>query len=140
MLRYVIAYVATAIVFAGMDFCWLSLAAPRLYKPELGDQIIDGVRIVPAVLFYALYMVGVTVLCVAPALDSGNWSKATINGAVLGIAAYAAYDLTNQATLRVWSTKVTVADLAWGLVATAISATLAVFITRWASRAFGLNA
>jgi uncharacterized membrane protein len=140
MLRYVIAYVATALMFAGMDFVWLSLAAPRLYKPELGDQIIDGVRIVPAVAFYAIYMVGVTVLCVVPALDSGNWSKATLNGAVMGVAAYAAYDLTNQATLRVWSTKVTVADLAWGMVATAVSATLAVLITRWASRALGLAA
>ncbi len=140
MLRFVIAYIATAVVFAGMDFVWLSLAAPRLYKPELGEQIIDGVRIAPAVLFYVIYMVGVTVLCVMPALDSGSWSKATLNGAVLGVAAYAAYDLTNQATLRVWSTKVTVADLSWGMVATAVAATLAVLITRWASRALGLNA
>lgn len=140
MPRYLIAYVATAVVFGGMDFIWLSLAAPRLYKPELGDQIIDGARLAPAILFYVIYILGVTVLCVAPALDSGSWSRASINGAVLGLAAYAAYDLTNQATLRVWSTKVTVADLAWGVVATTVAATLAVLITRWASRALGIAA
>ncbi len=140
MIRYLIAYIATATIFAGMDFVWLSLAAPRLYKPELGDLIIDGARMGPAVLFYVIFTVGVTVLCVAPALREGSWTRATINGAMLGLASYAAYDLTNQATLRVWSTKVTVVDLAWGVVVTAVSATVAVFITRWASRALGLAA
>ena len=60
----------------------------------------------------------------------GQWTRATLSGAVLGLIAYATYDLTNQATLRTWSTKITLADMGWGTIVTAAAATAGFFIAR----------
>lgn len=100
MLRLVIAYVATAIVFLALDVCWLSFATNRLYRPALGDLLATRINIVPGAIFYVVYIGGVMALAVAPALKAGSWSKATTSAAILGFVAYATYDLTNQATLR----------------------------------------
>ena len=43
-------------------------------------------------------------------------------GGAFGLLTYATYDLTNAATLKVWSWKVTAADMGWGLLATAVAA------------------
>jgi uncharacterized membrane protein len=128
LLRYPMAYILTAILFGALDFGWLSWATPRLYKPEIGALLIDGARPVPAIAFYAIYMLGVTGLCVLPGLADRSWMKAAGSGLLLGLAAYAAYDLTNQATLKLWSTRVTVMDLAWGAFATAVASGLSVLI------------
>lgn len=137
MIRYPIAYLITAAIFAVLDFGWISVMTPRLYRPELGSLLIDGARPVPALLFYVIYMLGVTGLCVLPSLPQRTWGKAVGAGVLLGLAAYSAYDLTNQATLKVWSTKVTVADLAWGAFATAAASGLSVIATSAALRALG---
>jgi len=128
LLRYPLAYVVTAVIFAALDFGWLSWATPRLYKAELGPMLIDGVRWPPAIAFYVIYMLGVTGLCVLPGLAERSWLRAAGSGALLGLAAYAAYDLTNQATLKLWSTKVTILDLGWGMFATTVASSVSVFI------------
>ena len=69
-----------------------------------------------------IYGLGVVALAVAPALRENAGGKAALSGAVLGFVAYATYDLTNQATLRVWSTRLTLADMAWGAALTALAA------------------
>ena len=61
-----------------------------------------------------------------PGLANGL-GAAALNGALLGAICYATYDLTNQATLKQWSTTVTIADICWGAFATAIAATIATF-------------
>ena len=62
------------------------------------------------------------VVAVLPALREGSALRAAGMGAVLGLVAYATYDLTNQATLRVWPTHITLIDLAWGVVLTTTAA------------------
>jgi uncharacterized membrane protein len=133
MLRYLAAYGASAVAFLAMDFCWLSFATERVYRPAMGDMLAAKVSLVPGALFYLIYLGGVLFLAVAPALKSGGWTKAAASAAVLGLVAYATYDLTNQATLRNWSTKLTLLDMGWGVVVTTVAA-LAAF---WAARAFG---
>ena len=64
-----------------------------------------------------------------PALANGSWTTALLNGAFLGFVAYATYDLTNHATLKNWSTLLTVADMAWGTVLTAVAATIGYLLT-----------
>ena len=56
---------------------------------------------------------------------------------MLGFVAYATYDLTNQATLAVWQTKLTNIDLIWGTTLTMLSATGGHFAARWAEGRFG---
>ena len=129
-MRMIVAYVSTAIVFAAMDFVWLSLAANRLYKPEIGEIMAGKVQLAPAVVFYLLYVFGLIFFAVAPALRGGGVSTALLNGALFGLVAYATYDLTNMATLKVWSMKVTLADLAWGAFASAAAAGAGTWLTR----------
>ena len=121
---YIFSYLATGIVFLGCDIVWLSISGNTLYRPLLGDLLLPNFRLGPAVAFYLIYMAGIVFFATSPAIASGRWSTALINGALFGFVAYATYDLTNQATLRSWPTTITILDLCWGTVLSAVSATL----------------
>ncbi len=118
-----------AIVFAGvavslllLDIFWLSTMARRLYRPELGDMIADKFRPAPAICFYLIYVIGITYFAALPAIAASSGAKALIDGGLLGALAYSTYDLTNHATLQRWSLKVTLIDIGWGVILTAIAA------------------
>jgi uncharacterized membrane protein len=130
-----VAYISILMVFAALDFTWLSLTGPSLYKPALGPLLAAKVRVAPAIAFYVVYLAGLVYFAVWPALTGGGWSRALINGAILGVVAYATYDLTNQATLRIWSVRVTLLDLCWGAFASALAALVSFSITAWVARA-----
>lgn len=121
-MKILIAYIASLAAFVALDFVWLSVMVQRLYRPALGDMLAERPNLPAAVIFYLVYGVGLTLLAVAPALKEGAASRAVLNGLVFGAVAYATYDLTNLATLRSWSMKVTVADIAWGACATGLAA------------------
>ena len=130
MKTYGIAYIATALVFVGMDAVWLTLAAQRLYRPLMGNMLLERFNLVPALLFYTAYIGGIVFFAVSPALHSGRWTTAALYGALLGLFAYGTYDLTNQATLRGWPVAVTIADLCWGIALTAFAAAIGYLVTR----------
>ncbi|MGI8841011.1 MAG: DUF2177 family protein [Caulobacteraceae bacterium] len=132
--RYAAAYVGAALAFAGLDAVWLTLTGERLYRPALHAILIAGFRPVPAVLFYLIYLAGVVIFAVAPAMREERWRMAALRGALFGFFAYATYDLTNQATLIVWSTQITLLDLAWGTFLTAVGATAGYFAARLVTR------
>ncbi|SHO66904.1 Uncharacterized membrane protein [Pseudoxanthobacter soli DSM 19599] len=129
-MNFIIAYISTGIVFLAIDAIWLSQMANRLYRPMIGPLMADTVNVVPAILFYLLYVAGIVVFAVQPALGSGRWPTALMLGGFFGLVAYGTYDLTNHATLRDWPALITVADLIWGTVLTALSATAGLLITR----------
>lgn len=137
MIKYVAAYLGAGLTFAAIDFVWLTTMTNRLYKPVIGPIMADKPDMKAAVAFYMISIAGTVFLAIAPALKEGNWTRAAINGAVLGFVAYATYDLTNQATLSVWQTKLTVIDLMWGTVLTTLSAIGGYFAARWAEGRFG---
>ena len=130
MKRALVSYLATGTVFLVLDAIWLASMANRLYRPQLGDMLLDGFRLAPAIVFYMLYIAGVVVFAVNPAFISGRSSTALFHGAFLGLIAYATYDLTNLATLKNWPFTVTIADMVWGTTVTAIAATAGYLITR----------
>jgi uncharacterized membrane protein len=130
MLKYLAGYGGAALAFVILDGLWLALIAPRIYKPILGDLLTGQVRAAPAVAFYVLFVLGVVVLAVRPALKSGVWSEALVLGLILGAVAYGAYDLTNHATLRVWSLKITLADMIWGSLASGVGAVAGFYAAR----------
>jgi uncharacterized membrane protein len=121
-MRFVIAYIAVAVVFLVLDALWLGMFALGLYRRELGPLLLDKPNLSIAAVFYLLMVGGVVLLAVLPALDNGGWTRALWMGAVLGLVAYATYDITNLSTLRNWSLTVTLIDLAWGTIVTAVSA------------------
>ena len=124
MKTMLVAYAAAAVTMLGMDAIWLSISADLLYRPLLGDIMLPGFRLVPAILFYVLYVVGIVIFAIKPALVTGRWSGAAGKGALLGFFCYATYDLTNQATLTTWPTTVTIVDMGWGTFLTACTATV----------------
>lgn len=134
VLRYAAAWLAGGIVFLALDMVWLTLAFERLYKPQIGALLAARPRLGPAVVFYLVYVTGVIVFCAVPAARGGGWPSGLLRGAAFGAVAYATYDLTNQATLSVWSTRVTVIDLAWGATVTAVSAAAAAAVLLALSR------
>jgi uncharacterized membrane protein len=119
---FAIAYAAAAVIFLALDAIWLTTMADRLYRPALGDLLRERFALGPAALFYVIYLIGVVVFAVMPALQQRSGSTALGLGALLGLVAYATYDLTNQATLKGWPWQVTLADLCWGTAVTAVSA------------------
>lgn len=125
MAFYVVIYVFILAAFAVVDGIWLSQMGQVLYRPVLGDILADNVRIAPAVVFYLVYPLGIELFAVLPALRANSLAHAVVYGALFGLFAYATYDLTNHATLRNWSTTITLADLAWGTFATGLAATVA---------------
>ncbi len=129
MKRIAVAYVLTLVIFLALDAVWLSQAAGKLYRPTLGDVLLESFRIAPAVIFYLLQVVGIMYFVMVPAQQSGAWTTATLNGALFGLFTYATYDLTNYATVRLWSLQLTVLDMIWGTVVTAVSATLAFWLS-----------
>ena len=123
MIKYVAAYLGAGLTFAAIDFVWLTTMTNRLYKPVIGPIMADKPDMKAAVAFYLISIAGTVFLAIAPALKEGNWTRAAINGAVLGFVAYATYDLTNWATLKDWPWKLSLIDMAWGtLVSTASAA------------------
>lgn len=121
-MRYLVAYLGSGIVMAILDAVWLTVVGPRLYRPAIGELLAPQPNLRVAVVFYLVYVAGIVILAVAPALRDGSFLRAVVSGAVLGLVAYATYDLTNQATLRIWPTHLTLIDLAWGTCVTAAAA------------------
>lgn len=129
-MQFIVAYVSTGAVFLALDAVWLGFMSSRVYRPLIGDLLAEQPNWPPAVLFYLLYVAGVVVFAVQPALASGRWTTALALGAFLGLLAYGTYDLTNHATLRNWPAAMTAIDLAWGTFLTAAAATVGMLATR----------
>jgi uncharacterized membrane protein len=130
MLRYALSYLATAAAFLALDAAWLTLTVNRLYRPRMGAIMADKPALAPAAIFYLIYIAAILVLAVLPAAKAGSWGQLLIRAAMFGLAAYATYDLTNQATLKDWSTVLTLADLAWGTFATTVAASVGFLVAR----------
>lgn len=135
--KLVMAYAVTALVFGILDAVWLRNAAPLVYRPAIGELMSDKFRLAPAAVFYLIYIAGLTYFAVVPGLLSNgvmgtsNFAGvplSVMHGMVLGLLAYGTYDLTNQATLKVWPVHLTLIDMAWGMVASGFAAGASTFV------------
>jgi len=125
-MKWLIAYLAVGLPFGLLDALWLRWAGPNLYRPAIGELLAPSFRPLPAAIFYLAYVAAIVWFAVRPGL-AGGIGSAALNGALLGAIAYAAYDLTNQATMKVWPVHVTLIDIAWGAFATAAAAIVSVW-------------
>jgi uncharacterized membrane protein len=134
LLIYAAAYVVALLLFAGIDILWLTTMGAALYRSTLGDILLPAVRMPAVIAFYLLYPLGIVLLAVMPALRSGSAGTALIYGALLGLFTYATYDLTNFATLRNWTLKMTVIDVVYGAVVVGVVALLVYLVADWMER------
>jgi len=123
MLRLGIGYAVAFVTMVVMDAVWLPLVAAPMFRASLGDAILPGFRMVPAVLFYLIYAFGIVAFVIDGGRVASAWGALAF-GAAFGLVAYATYDLTNYATLRPWTLRLVLADVGWGMVATALASAL----------------
>lgn len=128
MARTIAAYFVALVTMAFFDYFWLTGVGPVLYNPILQPIMLTEPRMGAAIAFYLLYVVGLTYFATLPGLAVGRWQTAGFKGALFGFFAYGTYDLTNHATLQIWSSKITVADMAWGSILSAVAASVACLV------------
>jgi uncharacterized membrane protein len=109
-------YLIALPIFFLVDMIWLGVIAKNFYKNQIGFLMKPDVNWTAAIIFYLLFLVGVVLFVIEPALEKKNLMFALSRGALFGLITYATYDLTNLATLKDWPLKVVVVDMIWGAV------------------------
>lgn len=117
-------FIAAFVVFMAIDFIWLGLISKNLYNMELGPIKKDKINWTTAIIFYVMYIAGLSFFVIAPALDKGSFVYSLYAGAIFGLVAYATYDLTNLAAIKGFKLKITVIDLIWGTFLTSATSVL----------------
>ncbi len=113
-MKYIYLYIILLVIFLVIDLIWLNYIAKDLYQKEIGTLLLKNPKLLPAILFYSLFIVAIIILAVIPGIEAKSLCKTLLLGAVLGFISYGTYDFTNLATLNNWSVKVTIIDLIWG--------------------------
>lgn len=121
-------------VFLVIDMLWLGIVAKSFYAKQIGALMKTDVNWTAAIIFYLIFIFGLVVFVIAPAMDKRSWMHALLFGALFGFVCYATYDLTNLAVAKDWPLLVTIVDLVWGAV---LSASVSV-ITYFIAHKFGL--
>jgi len=125
-------FVIAGLVMGVLDYVWLGFIAKNLYASELGKLLLAKPNMTAAIAFYVIYVIGVVVFVVSPALANGSLWSAIGYGALFGLVAYATYDLTNLATVDGFTLKVALIDMCWGAFITAATSGITYFIiSKW---------
>jgi uncharacterized membrane protein len=116
MSMFIKLYLTALPVFFAIDMIWLGFIAKGFYTQQIGFLMKPDINWTAAIIFYLLFIVGLVIFVISPAIEKSSWVFALFSGALFGFITYATYDLTNLATLKDWPLLVTVVDLAWGAV------------------------
>ncbi|MEN9390400.1 MAG: hypothetical protein RLZZ283_500 [Candidatus Parcubacteria bacterium] len=121
-------YVIALPVFFAIDMLWLGVVAKGFYFNQIGALMKTDINWTAAIIFYLIFIAGLIVFVIAPAVEKGEWMHALLFGALFGFITYATYDLTNLATLKEWPLLVSLVDMLWGAVLAASVSTITFFI------------
>lgn len=131
MAYYVKLYALCTAAFFALDLTWLGFVARSFYRGQLGHLLRDDTNWGAALAFYLIYVAAIVVLCVLPAVEKQSLPRALALGAIFGLAAYAAFDLTSLALLKDFPGGVVAVDLAWGVVLTSSVSAAGFYAARW---------
>jgi len=131
MLRTIAIYLGSAAAFFTVDLLWLGVVARDFYRRDLGHLMAPEIRWGAALLFYFIFILGIVVFAVLPALESGDWFRAILLGGFVGVVGYAAFDLTCLALFKDFPVRIVVVDMIWGTVLSALTATAGFAVGRW---------
>jgi len=123
-------YLLTVPVFFVIDLIWLGVVAKGYYRRHLDFILSPHVNWPAAITFYLIYIIGIIVFAVVPAIDRGSLTRALVWGGLYGFFTYATYDLTNMALIKGWPLKIVVVDILWGMVLCAMVAMASFGISR----------
>ncbi len=124
-------YLTAVLVFLAIDMVWLGIIAKDFYRKQIGSLLKEDFNLLPAIIFYLLFVAALVIFVIQPAILKGSWTDALLYGALFGLVTYATYDLTNHATLKDWPLIVTLVDLVWGaFIASSVSLITFFAVTR----------
>jgi uncharacterized membrane protein len=109
-------YAVALVTFFVIDLLWLGVVARGFYQKQMGHLMKPNVNWPAAFVFYLVFVTGIVLFVVWPAIERQSLGRAVLLGALFGLVTYAAYDLTNLATLAGFPLRVAVVDLIWGMV------------------------
>jgi uncharacterized membrane protein len=127
---YLKLYLSAFVAFLAIDMVWLTVVAREFYRKQLGFLHIQS-NLWAAFAFYLLFVAGLLVFVIVPAVEAGSLRKALLLGAFFGLVTYATYDLTNQATVKDWPWILTLVDMTWGAVLATSVSCLGYLVGRW---------
>lgn len=127
--QYIYIYLLAVPVFFLIDVLWLGVIAQPFYQSKIG-HLLGPVNWPAAIVFYLMYIVGILIFAVLPALEAQSLMKAVIFGALFGFFTYATYDFTNLATLKDWPLSVVLVDVLWGTILSGSVATMTYYLAR----------
>jgi uncharacterized membrane protein len=113
--QFVYLYLISVPIFFIIDMLWLGVIASDFYRTRLA-HLMGDINWPAAIIFYLVFLVGLVIFAIYPAVEKGQWQYALVYGALFGFFTYATYDLTNLATLRDWPLSVAVVDMVWGTI------------------------
>ena len=114
--KIVVSFILTLIIFLGLDGIWLVKVAPRLYKHFIGHLLAAKPNLVAALVFYLLFISGLLIFVIIPALNKHSLGYAALYGALFGFFTYMTFDLTSQAVFKNWPSAISVIDISWGVI------------------------
>ncbi len=117
-------------VFFAIDMVWLVLIAKNFYRAQIGHLMKADINWAAALIFYAIFLIGLVVFVIAPAMEKKSMWHALCFGALFGLVCYATYDLTNLAVAKDWPLLITVVDMVWGTVLSASVAAITYVIAQ----------
>jgi len=103
-------------VFFAIDMLWLGFVAKNFYSKQIGSLMKPDINWSAAIVFYIIFIAGLVIFVITPAVLKNSWTQAVLMGALFGFVCYATYDLTNLAVAKDWPLLVTIVDLIWGAV------------------------
>ncbi len=128
---YLKLYLLTVPIFFLLDIIWLGVVAKGFYRKHLGFILSPEVNWPAAITFYLIYITGIIIFAVAPAMERLSLMRALVLGGLYGFFTYATYDLTNMALIKGWPMKIVVVDILWGMVLCAAVATASFGVARY---------
>lgn len=117
-------------IFFIIDMVWLGFVAKGLYSKQLGFLMAPQVNWIAGIIFYTLFIGGLVLFVITPALKQESWTQALLFGALFGLISYATYDLTNLATIKNWPMIISLIDMAWGATIAASVSVITYFIAQ----------
>jgi uncharacterized membrane protein len=125
---YVKLFLIALPIFFVIDMAWLVLVAKKFYQQQIGFLMKPDINWFAAIIFYLLFIAGLVIFVISPAVEKHSWVHAVIFGSLFGLITYATYDLTNLATMKDWPLLVTIVDLIWGTVLAASISSITYFL------------
>ena len=128
IINFIKIYLIAVPIFFLIDLTWLGLIAKKIYQKYMGHLMRPTPNWTAAVIFYLLFIVGLVIFAIYPAIRNNSWSYALLYGAMFGFFTYMTFDLTSLAVIKDWRWQIVIIDIIWGIVLSSSVSVLAYLI------------